>query len=82
MPKKMPDKVVWSLEDILALCGHAKREQDVAIKRAETVMDAVLMVSLARLGQQLTMIERKAFKARQGEYEGAVYPPPRSDGRT
>lgn len=81
MPKKMPDKVVWSLEDILALCTQAKKEQDAAFRQAETVMDAVLMVSLARLGQLLTLIERKAFKARQGEYE-AVYPPPRSDGRT
>lgn len=75
MPKKMPDKVVWSLEDILTLCQQAKKEQLAAINRAEKVMDTALMVSLSKLGQHLTMIERKAFKARQGDYE-AVYPPP------
>lgn len=72
MPKKMPDKVVAGLEDVLAIVEHAKRDQVRAIKRAEA--------GLARLGQQLTMIERKAWAARHGEYEGAVYPPPGSEG--
>ena len=79
MPKRMPDKVLWSLEDVLVIIEHAKRDHARAIKRAEASMDAVQMVTLARLGQQLTMIERKAWAARHGEYEGAVYPPPRSE---
>lgn len=80
MPKKMPDKVVHGLEDILALCQHAKKEWMFAVKRAEVSLDPVAMVSLSRLGNHLTLIERKAFKARQGEYE-AVYPPPGREDR-
>lgn len=68
--KRLANKVIWSLEDIVALCRDAQPDWERAMKRAEKQMDPVMLLSLARIRDTLALIERKAKAARQGKYEG------------
>ena len=65
---RLPNKTIWALEDIIALCQTARRDLDQAIKQAEKHMNPVLLTAVARLSQRVAEIEALARDARQGEY--------------
>ncbi len=70
MPTKtrLPNKTIWSLEDIIAASIEARRAWRKAMDRAENRMDPVMIAALARLSDALATIESKARAARRGEY--------------
>lgn len=72
MPSKirLPNKVIWALEDIGAMCRDSRQQVRRAIDRADKLVDLPLMTALARLSDDLATIERLARDARQGKYEG------------
>lgn len=65
--KRLANKVIWSLEDIIALCRVARPEWQKAMERAEERMDPIMLMALAKMRDAFAEIERKAKNARQGE---------------
>jgi hypothetical protein len=65
---RIPNKVQWALQDILAKCDEARDDWQLALKIAEKQMDVTLVALLARLRDGLAEIERKASDALNGEY--------------
>lgn len=72
--RRLPTKTIYALEDIIALCEEAHEHLEPAIKKAERIMDVTILASLAKLSGDIAAIERKARKARQGEYEDEIDP--------
>ena len=68
---RVPNKIGWALEDILAVCRDARGQWAMAMRRAERTMDPGLILALGRLRDELAEVERLARDARAGEYEGS-----------
>ena len=65
---RVPNKVIWGLEDILALCIDARESCRDMQARALQEMDAIMLASLVELIDQVSQIEGKARDAREGKY--------------
>lgn len=71
--KRLANKVIAGLEDILALSLHALRVWDKAKERAQLkCADPALLLALAEIKGDLVEIRLLAAAARRGEYGGAV----------
>lgn len=68
--KRLANKVIWALEDIVGFCRNAQDDWETAMKRAEKQMDPQMLLALARIRDQFALIERYAKAARNGEYAG------------
>lgn len=70
MPSKtrIANKTIWALRDILDETAQASKHWGVAMDRAEKCMDITLINALARIRDELAVIERKAADALGGEY--------------
>jgi hypothetical protein len=68
--KRLANKVIWALEDIVAICRTTRPEWQEAMERAEQRMDPQMLMALARMRDAFAEIERKARDARRGEYDG------------
>lgn len=66
--KRMPDNVLHNLQDILDETAAASRHWTIAMDRAEKSLDISLINALARLRDNLAIIERKATDAVRVEY--------------
>lgn len=66
--KRLANRVIWNLEDIVAIVQEARREVDAAMKRAENAMDISMVRRLVEVDRRLTEIEHRARDARRGEY--------------
>jgi hypothetical protein len=69
---RIPNKLIWGLEDILACCLDARDAWRQAHRRARQQMDPVMLAALATLSDRLAEIERRARDARNGEYDQRV----------
>jgi len=69
---RIPNKVIWALEDILALSYDSRRDWSRALEYAQKAQDPGLLLALARLRDSLARIEQIARLARQGEYRGGL----------
>jgi len=67
---RVPNKVIWALEDMLAVLGEARRDWQPVMEQAERGRDVRLALAAARLRDHLAELERLARAARQGEYAG------------
>jgi hypothetical protein len=65
---RLANKTIWALEDITAGCLRATGHWQTAMTKAEKRMDPHLMHALARLRDDLAIIEAIARDARQGKY--------------
>ena len=65
---RVPNKVLWGLEDILAAGITARDAWKTAYGQAKRQMDPVGLAALGTLRDQLAVIERVAMSARRGEY--------------
>jgi hypothetical protein len=66
---RLPNKVGWALEDMIALNAEARRNLDIALRRIEErTMDPILLLALGRVSNALAKSDAKARDARQGEY--------------
>lgn len=71
--KRLANKVIAGLEDILALSLHALRVWEKAKERAKLkCADPALLLVLAEIKGDLAEIRMLAAAARQGEYAGTV----------
>ncbi|MBN2390732.1 MAG: hypothetical protein JXR84_08415 [Anaerolineae bacterium] len=69
--KRLANKVIAGLEDIMALSLHALRIWDKAKARAQLkCADPALLLALAEIKGDLAEIRLLAAAARQGEYAG------------
>lgn len=70
MPRKtrLANKTIWAIEDIAAAAHAARALQQKAVRRAEAQLDAVMLATLARLGNELAEIEQLSISARHGDY--------------
>lgn len=66
--KRLANKVIWNLEDIMAHCIGAWNAYQNAKDRAKARGDQVMIAHLSELGDHLAVIERKTRDARQGNY--------------
>lgn len=71
MPSKtrLANKTIWTFEEIVAVCRDGHRWWSRAMEIAERRQDAVLILALARLRDDLAEAERLARDGRQGKYE-------------
>ena len=67
--KRLANRVCWGLEDIMAACQKLREAQRLARLRAEQLQDVIILARLADIGEQLSVIERRARAARHGEYD-------------
>jgi hypothetical protein len=67
-PTRVPNKVLWALEDILALCLGLRPHWMQALDQAARQGDTQEVIHLALLRDGLAEIERLAGDARRGEY--------------
>jgi hypothetical protein len=65
---RLPNKTIWSLEDILKITQAARHTWVQARDRARSRLDGVMLAHLAELNNYLVDIERIALQARRGEY--------------
>lgn len=65
---RLANKTQWALQDILDETAAASRQWQKAMERAEEKMDLSLIHALARMRDNLAVIERKATDALKGEY--------------
>jgi hypothetical protein len=68
--KRLANKTIWALEDIVALCIEAQEDWKSAIEQAEKRMDPTMLLSLAMLRDRIAQIQEIARLARQGQYDG------------
>ena len=66
---RVPNKVIWNLEDTLALLTTARQEWQRIVDYSERAMDPRLSLPAAKLGFTLSEIERLTRNARAGRYE-------------
>lgn len=66
--ERIPNKTGWALADICDEASEARQDWNEAMKRAEKLMDTVMMLRLARLRDHLANIEQLASDALQGKY--------------
>jgi len=66
--KRLANRVMWGLEDIMAACISLRRALTVARQRAEALQDVLILGRLGDIGEQVAIIERRAVDARRGEY--------------
>ena len=69
---RVANKTQWALQDITSRCKDARRRWDKAMQMAERNQDPVMMQLLARLRDDIGVIELKAKDALNGEYEQEV----------
>jgi len=67
--ERLPNKVIWGIEDVLARCLRAGRALDETIERARVLNDSPLMSSLLALQGELFSIRARAADARRGTYD-------------
>lgn len=73
--KRLANKVIAGLEDIMALSLHSLRVWEKAKERAQLkCADPALMLALAEIKGDLAEIRLLAAAARQGEYGGQGTP--------
>lgn len=70
--ERLPNKVIWNIEDIKALCIDLQRDWDKAFALAERSQDPLMLVHLGRMGKSIGAISIKATNARNSEYEEAA----------
>lgn len=69
--KRLSNRVIWSLEDILAEVYGADQHLERAINRVESrYPDPALKIILQKLKVSLTEIKALAIAARHGQYAG------------
>lgn len=69
--KRLANKVIAGLEDIIVISQHALRVWEMAKNRAQLrCADPALMLALAEIKGDLAEIRLLAAAARQGEYAG------------
>jgi hypothetical protein len=66
---RVPNKVIWNLEETLALLITARQEWQRIVDYSERAMDPRLSLPVARLGFTLSEMERLTRNARDGRYE-------------
>jgi hypothetical protein len=66
---RVPNKVIWNLEETMALLITARQEWQRIVDYSERAMDPRLSLPAARLGFTLSEIERLTRNARAGRYE-------------
>jgi len=67
---RVPNKVIWGLEDMMAVLTEARADWQPIMERAERTMDIKLALAAGRMRDHLAELERLARAARQGEYAG------------
>ena len=66
--KRLANRVIWGLEDIVALCREADGECAAVQALAREGMDVALMHRASNLRAMVNAIWRKTVDARHGEY--------------
>jgi len=66
--RRLANKTIWALEDIIACCRRGRRALDDARRRASEVMDPLLLKALLAVSEELAHITTLALEARQGDY--------------
>jgi hypothetical protein len=66
---RIANKTQWALQDITSRCKDARRTWLKAMGLAERNLDPAMMHLLARLRDDIGVIETKAKDALNGEYE-------------
>lgn len=66
--RRLANKTIWALEDIIASCRIARRAIDDAQARVQELMDPLILKHLLTISTNLAEIETKARDARQGKY--------------
>lgn len=66
---RLPNKVIWNIDDIGAICGRVQEALRGAEARVDEIEDAQLLAALATVGREVEVIRRRARDARHGEYE-------------
>lgn len=66
---RVPNKVIWNLEETMALLITARQEWQRIVDYSERAMDPRLSLPAAKLGFHLSEIERLTRNARAGRYE-------------
>lgn len=68
--KRLANKVIWALEDIIAACHTLREAVRVTRLRAEQLQDVLILARLGEISDQIALIEGRARAARRGEYDG------------
>jgi len=68
--KRLANKVMWALEDIIGCCLTMRDAITAARRRAEQTQDVIVLARLGDIADQVGVIERRARQARRGEYDG------------
>ncbi len=66
--KRLANRTISNLEDILAACLKTQRLMNEAMTVAEKKMDVQMLMLLTRIDRELTFVQRKAQNARDGKY--------------
>ena len=66
--KRLANKVIWALEDIVAMCHDLRDVWAYCVDRATENQDPVMLAYLARFRDRLASIDATAQAARHGEY--------------
>lgn len=68
---RVPNKVIWATEDIVAECRRAEDAWAAALERVRVrYQDPALLIALAEIRDVLASVRELAADARQGEYHG------------
>lgn len=68
--KRLANRTIWALEDIVGACRKAQEDWELAVKQAERRMDPEMLLALALLRDKIARIEQIARLARSGQYDG------------
>ncbi|PYJ11259.1 MAG: hypothetical protein DMF06_03345 [Verrucomicrobia bacterium] len=66
---RLANKTQWALYDIAARCLAASKRWEKAMAMAERNQDPAMMTLLARMRDDIAVIERKAKDALNGDYQ-------------
>jgi len=71
---RLPNKVIWGVEDILARCLRMRDALERLTERARVLEDSALLSELVTLEIELSSIRARAVDARRGTYDYSLEP--------
>lgn len=67
--ERIPNKVGWALEDILAHCQGSRADWKKLVDISESKLDPMMALYLARIRDHMAEIQRTAAAAAEGRYD-------------
>ena len=67
---RVPNKVQWALEDIVAAATEARAAWRICHEIGERRLEPLLLAKLGTISDDLARIEMRAREAREGNYTG------------